>query len=59
MLRQGIEGLGEKGVSKEKLLANLLLTTSCGLGTLTEEEAGAALRELKMLQGLVREKLTG
>ncbi len=59
MLRQGIEGLSEKGVSREKLLANLLLTTSCGLGTLTEEEAEAALRELKMLQGLVREKRVG
>ena len=59
MLRQGIEGLSEKGVSREKLLTNLLLTTSCGLGTLTEEEAEAALRELKTLQGLVREKLAG
>lgn len=59
MLRQGIEGLSEKGVSREKLLANLLLTTSCGLGTLTEEESEAALRELQILRGLVREKLAG
>ena len=59
MLRQGIEGLSEKGVSREKLLTNLLLTTSCGLGTLSEEEAEAALRELNILQGLVREKLAG
>jgi methionine synthase II (cobalamin-independent) len=58
-LRQGIEGLSEKGVSREKLLTNLLLTTSCGLGTLTEEESEAALRELNMLQGLVRERLAG
>ena len=58
MLRKGIEGLSEKGVSREKLLTNLLITTSCGLGTLTEEEAEAALLELNMLQGLVREKLT-
>jgi methionine synthase II (cobalamin-independent) len=59
MLRKGIEDLSEKGVSREKLLSNLLITTSCGLGTLTEEEAEAALRELEMLQGLVRERLAG
>jgi methionine synthase II (cobalamin-independent) len=59
MLRAGIEGLSEKGVSKEKLLENLLITTSCGLGTLTEKEAEAALHELNVLQGLVRERLTG
>jgi len=59
MLRKGIDGLSEKGVSREKLLTNLLVTTSCGLGTLTEEEADSALRELKTLQGLVRERLTG
>lgn len=59
MLRQGIDGLSERGVSREKLIANLLITTSCGLGTSTEEEAETALRELQMLQGLVREKLAG
>ena len=57
MLRKGIDGLSEKGVSREKLLTNLLITTSCGLGTLTEEEAEAALRELQVLRGLVRENL--
>ena len=59
MLRKGIDGLSERGVSREKLLSNLLITTSCGLGTLTEAEAEAALRELKTLQGLVRERLAG
>ena len=58
-LKMGIDGLSEKGISREKLLSNLILTTSCGLGTLTEEEADAALRELRDLQGLVRERLTG
>lgn len=58
-LEQGIDGLSEKGVSREKLLTNLLLTTSCGLGTLTVEEAEAALRELKELGDLVRERGVG
>ncbi len=58
-LRRGIDALSEKGVSREKLLANLLLTTSCGLGTLTEAESESALIELKTLEGLVRERLVG
>ena len=59
MLRQGIDGLSDKGLPREKMLTNLLVTTSCGLGTLTEEEAEAALRELKKLQELVRQRLSG
>ncbi len=58
-LRQGIDGLSDRGLPREKLLTSLLVTTSCGLGTLTEEEAEAALRELNKLQELVRERLTG
>jgi methionine synthase II (cobalamin-independent) len=57
MLRQGIELLSDRGVSRERLLTNLVLTTSCGLGTLTVAEAEAALRELETLQGLVRDRL--
>ena len=56
-LQQGIGLLGGKGVPSEKLLKNLLLTTSCGLGTMTETEAEAALYELKTLCGLVRDRL--
>jgi methionine synthase II (cobalamin-independent) len=59
MIVKGIDGLSDKGVSRDKLLKNLVLTTSCGLGTLTEEEAEAALRELKGLRELVRERLVG
>jgi methionine synthase II (cobalamin-independent) len=58
-LEQGIDGLCGKGLSRDRLLKNLVLTTSCGLGTLTEEEAEAALREMKALQDLVRERLAG
>ncbi len=56
-LEEGIEHLSEKGLPREKLVTNLLLTTSCGLGTLTEADANASLRELKTLSGLVRERL--
>ena len=59
MLTGGIELLREKGVSREQLVKNLIVTTSCGLGTLTEEQAEAALRELKTLCGMVRNRLTG
>lgn len=53
-LGQGIDGLAGLGISRDLLLRNLLLTPSCGLATLTEDEAEAALRELKDLQRLVR-----
>lgn len=56
-LEEGIEQLSAKGLPREKLVTNLLLTTSCGLGTLTETDADAALRELKTLSGLARERL--
>ncbi len=56
-LRQGIDALSDKGVSREKLRTNLLLTTSCGLGTLGVGEAESALAELKTLSALVREGL--
>ena len=59
MLTRGIELLSEKGLSRQKLVENLLVTTSCGLGTLTEEEAEAALGELKTLGRMVRDRLTG
>lgn len=55
-LEQGIDGLAKTGISRDLLLGKLLLTPSCGLATLTEEEAEAALRELRSLQQLVRER---
>jgi methionine synthase II (cobalamin-independent) len=59
MLTRGIELLSDKGLSRQKLVKNLLVTTSCGLGTLTEEEAEAALDELKTLGRMVRDRLAG
>jgi methionine synthase II (cobalamin-independent) len=58
-IEQGIDRLSEKGVSREKLQSNLLITTSCGLGTLSEAEADSALRELKALRNLLGERMAG
>jgi methionine synthase II (cobalamin-independent) len=58
-LLQGIDMLHERGVPRDKLVDRLLLTTSCGLGTLKEEEAEQALKELNLLSRLVRERLFG
>lgn len=54
MLVQGIDKLSGQGLSRDALVTSLLLTTSCGLGTLTEAEADAALGELRTLGALVR-----
>ena len=54
---KGIDLLEEKGLPPKELVQSLLLTSSCGLGTLAEEEAESALRELKELGRLVRDKL--
>lgn len=54
MLVRGMGLLREKGLPAQELEQNLILTTSCGLGTLTEAEAEAALRELKQLGEAVR-----
>ncbi len=56
MLEQGIEQLTSRGIPREGLQRNLILTTSCGLGTLSEETAERALRELKELGRLTRER---
>lgn len=56
MLLKGIDQLVGKGLPREELVENLLLTTSCGLGTLTEDEAERALDELQQLSGWVRER---
>ncbi len=54
LVTQGITMLSEKGVPREGLLKNLLVTPSCGLGTLAEQEAERALKELKELDQLIR-----
>jgi methionine synthase II (cobalamin-independent) len=59
MLVQGLEGLVQKGIPARELADNMLLTTSCGLGTLSEEEAEAAMLELRQLSRMVRENPIG
>ncbi len=59
MLMDGIEKLKEKGLPEKELTENMVLTTSCGLGTLAEEEAEAALTELKQLGEAVRARRPG
>ncbi len=58
-LREGIEALVERGLPRERLVENLLLTPSCGLGTLSEDEAERALAEIRELRRLVLERLPG
>ncbi len=59
MLLQGIELLAAKGLSRETLCRNLILTTSCGLGTLSEQEAEKCLEELNQLSLLFRKQYPG
>lgn len=56
---RGIDRLAEKGLPEKELSKNLLLTTSCGLATLSEKDAEQALDELKHLHLLVRARLKG
>ena len=56
-LTDGIRELSARGLPREELQRNLLVTTSCGLGTLTEETSEAALRELRQLSRLAGERL--
>jgi len=57
MLQEGIEGLVQNGLPESELRKQLVLTPSCGLGTLTEAEAEAALRELRELGEAVQARM--
>jgi len=59
LLTEGIEALAARGIPRDLLRQNLLLTTSCGLGMLKEEEAETALERIKALARLVRARLAG
>jgi methionine synthase II (cobalamin-independent) len=54
-----MESLREKGLPPLELWQNLILTTSCGLGTLSESESESALEELGQLGQMVRENPKG
>ena len=44
----------DKGISKEDIVKSLLLTPSCGMGTLSAEESSIVLRLLKDVTDLIR-----
>jgi methionine synthase II (cobalamin-independent) len=58
-LVRDMESLRERGLPSRELGENLILTTSCGLGTLSEQESESALEELGQLGRMVREDLRG
>ncbi|MFH1479435.1 MAG: hypothetical protein ABIG92_06675 [Candidatus Omnitrophota bacterium] len=53
----GIEMLHKKGIPKDLLVSNSLLTPSCGMGTLTEDLVENILTKISLLGKLAREKL--
>jgi len=56
---KGLELLEGVGLPRERLLERMLLTPSCGLGTLKEQEAEGVLKELATLGEKVRELSAG
>jgi methionine synthase II (cobalamin-independent) len=56
-IRLAIERLVQKGVEKELLLENLLISPSCGLGTLQEHQAEKILKLLAETSQLYRKNL--
>jgi methionine synthase II (cobalamin-independent) len=57
-LLRGLDLLQGVGIPRHLLLERILLTPSCGLGTLKDEEAERALRELATLSHRVRELIS-
>jgi methionine synthase II (cobalamin-independent) len=57
LLEERIAALVAKGLPRERLLAQSLLTPSCGLGTQTPERAARALELLVELAALARRRL--
>ncbi len=54
LLLEGIRFLAERGISRDLLAERLLVTTSCGLGPLTEQEAQKAMKLLRDLSERIR-----
>lgn len=57
LLLEGIRSLADRGISKDLLAERLLVTTSCGLGLLTEPEAEHAMALLRDLSERIRQDL--
>jgi methionine synthase II (cobalamin-independent) len=56
-IKQGITGLIKKGVDKDLIAQNLLLSPSCGLGTLDVEKSSAIFKLLNEISSLVKKTL--
>lgn len=54
LLLEGIRFLAERGISRDLLSERLLVTTSCGLGLLTEQEAQKAMELVQDLSQRIR-----
>ncbi|MDO8662195.1 MAG: hypothetical protein Q7K98_03105 [Candidatus Omnitrophota bacterium] len=52
-LKQGIESLAKKGIERELLLASLMISPACGLGTFTPQKAEQILKLLSQVSSLV------
>lgn len=57
LLLDGIRFLADRGISRDLLAERLLVTTSCGLGLLTESEAEYGMGLLGDLSGRIRRDL--
>ena len=53
-LKRGIDALAAKGVKRERLLENLLLSPSCGLGTLAESRVEPIFELLREISVILR-----
>ena len=55
-LEEGMDGLAAKGISKQLILEQAILTPSCGTGSLAEEDALRVFDLLSQLTARVKEK---
>jgi len=56
-LKNGLDDLEKRGVSRQLLVSNLLISPACGLGTLNIEKAGEILKMLSETSKLLKEIL--
>jgi methionine synthase II (cobalamin-independent) len=56
-LKEGINILAKKGLNKDLLLKNLIISPSCGLGTLDSDKSEAILKLLSRTSAFIRKSL--
>lgn len=55
-LEAGINSLSKKGIDKEKIIHQSFITPSCGLGTITPDQARTAMALTRNISGYMRKK---